>query len=73
MGRPHLVSHRTRARLLLSVPETFPTPLRNRYILLTVLQSLYAYFVEGDVVFVGRRKTLDKRVCLTDNNRSSYF
>lgn len=34
-----------------------------RYILLTVLQTLYAYFVEGDIVFVGKRKTLDKRVC----------
>lgn len=32
------------------------------YIVLTVLQSLYAYFVEGDVVFVGKRKTLDKRI-----------
>ena len=40
-------------------------PLRNRYIVLTVLQSLYAYFVEGDIVFVGKRKTLDKRVRVT--------
>ncbi|KAI0346629.1 hypothetical protein BDW22DRAFT_1481640 [Trametopsis cervina] len=34
------------------------------YILLTVIQTLYSYFVEGDVVFVGRRKTLDKRTVL---------
>lgn len=34
----------------------------NRYITLTVLQTLYAYFVEGDTVFVGKRKTFDKRV-----------
>ncbi|KAI0090423.1 microsomal signal peptidase 25 kDa subunit-domain-containing protein [Irpex rosettiformis] len=32
------------------------------YILLTVLQTLYSYFVEGNVVFVGKRKTLDKRI-----------
>ncbi|EKM57556.1 uncharacterized protein PHACADRAFT_206455 [Phanerochaete carnosa HHB-10118-sp] len=32
------------------------------YILLTVLQALYAYFIEGDIVFVGKRKTLDKRI-----------
>ncbi|OCH89328.1 hypothetical protein OBBRIDRAFT_756696 [Obba rivulosa] len=32
------------------------------YILLTVAQALYAYFVEGDVVFVGKRKTFDKRI-----------
>ncbi|GJE85234.1 microsomal signal peptidase 25 kDa subunit-domain-containing protein [Phanerochaete sordida] len=32
------------------------------YILLTSLQALYAYFVEGDIVFVGKRKTLDKRI-----------
>lgn len=35
----------------------------TRYILLTIVQALYAYFIEGDVVFVGKRKTLDKRVC----------
>lgn len=39
--------------------DLWPAP---RYILLTVLQTLYAYFVEGDIVFVGKRKTLDKRV-----------
>lgn len=33
-----------------------------RYILLTVVQALYSYFIEGDIVFVGKRKTLDKRV-----------
>ena len=35
---------------------------RDRYVILTLAQTLYAYFVEGDIVFVGRRKTLDKRV-----------
>lgn len=33
-----------------------------RYILLTITQTLYAYVVERDIVFVGKRKTLDKRV-----------
>ncbi|THG94321.1 hypothetical protein EW026_g7131 [Hermanssonia centrifuga] len=32
------------------------------YIILTVLQALYSYFIEGDIVFVGKRKTLDKRI-----------
>ncbi|KAI0312852.1 microsomal signal peptidase 25 kDa subunit-domain-containing protein [Amylostereum chailletii] len=32
------------------------------YLLLTTLQTLYAYFIEGDVVFVGKRKTFDKRI-----------
>uniref|UniRef100_A0A4Y9XQP7 Signal peptidase complex subunit 2 n=1 Tax=Dentipellis fragilis TaxID=205917 RepID=A0A4Y9XQP7_9AGAM len=32
------------------------------YIALTALQTLYAYFVEGDIVFVGKRKTFDKRI-----------
>ncbi|KAF9010097.1 microsomal signal peptidase 25 kDa subunit-domain-containing protein [Cyathus striatus] len=32
------------------------------YILLTFLQTLYAYFIEGEVVFVGKRKTFSKRV-----------
>ncbi|KAI0792293.1 microsomal signal peptidase 25 kDa subunit-domain-containing protein [Abortiporus biennis] len=32
------------------------------YITLTVLQTLYAYFIEGDIVFVGKRKTFDKRI-----------
>ncbi|KAI0763508.1 microsomal signal peptidase 25 kDa subunit-domain-containing protein [Trametes elegans] len=32
------------------------------YIILTVAQTLYAYFVEGDIVFVGKRKTFDKRI-----------
>ena len=35
-----------------------------RYVILTLLQTLYAYFVEGDIVFVGKRKTFDKRVRL---------
>lgn len=32
------------------------------YILLTTIQTLYAFFVEGNVVFVGKRKTFDKRI-----------
>ncbi|KAI0754310.1 microsomal signal peptidase 25 kDa subunit-domain-containing protein [Daedaleopsis nitida] len=32
------------------------------YVLLTLMQTLYAYFVEGDIVFVGKRKTFDKRI-----------
>ena len=33
-----------------------------RYIVLTLSQALYAYFIEGDTIFVGKRKTFDKRV-----------
>ncbi|KAF5310555.1 hypothetical protein D9619_007862 [Psilocybe cf. subviscida] len=32
------------------------------YILLTVVQTLYAYFVEGNTVFEGKRKSLSKRI-----------
>lgn len=32
------------------------------YFLLTSLQTLYAYFVEGNVVFVGKRKSFSKRI-----------
>ncbi|KAJ6584580.1 microsomal signal peptidase 25 kDa subunit-domain-containing protein [Mycena capillaripes] len=32
------------------------------YTLLTIAQTLYAYFVEGDIVFVGKRKTFSKRI-----------
>jgi len=32
------------------------------YILLTTVQTLYAYFIEGEVVFVGKRKTFSKRI-----------
>jgi len=32
------------------------------YILITALQTLYAYFVEGDIVYVGKRKTFSKRI-----------
>jgi len=32
------------------------------YILLTVVQTLYSYFFEGNTVFVGKRKTLSKRI-----------
>lgn len=30
--------------------------------MLTTIQTLYAYFIEGDTVFMGRRKTFSKRV-----------
>jgi hypothetical protein len=36
--------------------------LHLRYIVLTLTQALYAYFVEGDTIFVGKRKIFDKRV-----------
>ncbi|KAF8609603.1 hypothetical protein BDV93DRAFT_602252 [Ceratobasidium sp. AG-I] len=32
------------------------------YMLLTSVQTLYSYFVEGDTVFVGKRKTVNKRI-----------
>ncbi|KAJ2914558.1 hypothetical protein MD484_g5860, partial [Candolleomyces efflorescens] len=32
------------------------------YILLTVISTLYAYFIEGDTIFVGKRKTFSKRI-----------
>ncbi|KAG6916039.1 hypothetical protein DXG01_008663 [Tephrocybe rancida] len=32
------------------------------YMALTAIQSLYAYFIEGSIVFVGRRKTFSKRI-----------
>jgi signal peptidase complex subunit 2 len=32
------------------------------YFLLTAVQTLYAYFIEGDIVFVGKRKTFSKRI-----------
>ncbi|CAE7211901.1 unnamed protein product [Rhizoctonia solani] len=32
------------------------------YMLLTGTQTLYAYFVERDTVFVGKRKTVNKRI-----------
>ncbi|EAU89321.2 hypothetical protein CC1G_03586 [Coprinopsis cinerea okayama7 len=34
----------------------------GRYILLTTLSTLYAYFIEGDTIFVGKRKTFSKRI-----------
>ena len=34
----------------------------SRYFLLTAIQTLYAYFIEGDIIFVGKRKTFSKRV-----------
>ena len=36
--------------------------LHLRYIVLSLSQALYAYFIEGDTIFVGKRKTFDKRV-----------
>ncbi|KAF8069131.1 microsomal signal peptidase 25 kDa subunit-domain-containing protein [Lyophyllum atratum] len=32
------------------------------YIALTAIQTLYAYFIEGEIVFVGKRKTFSKRI-----------
>lgn len=32
------------------------------YIILTTLSTLYSYFVEGDTIFVGKRKTFSKRI-----------
>ncbi|KAE9396699.1 hypothetical protein BT96DRAFT_921962 [Gymnopus androsaceus JB14] len=32
------------------------------YIFLTLVQSLYAYLVEGDIVYVGKRKTFSRRI-----------
>jgi len=32
------------------------------YIFLTVVQTLYAYFVEGHTIFVGKRKSFSKRI-----------
>ncbi|KAJ7163082.1 microsomal signal peptidase 25 kDa subunit-domain-containing protein [Mycena filopes] len=32
------------------------------YFLLTFTQTLYSYFIEGDIVFVGKRKTFSKRI-----------
>ena len=34
----------------------------SRYVILSILQTLYAYFIERDIVFLGKRKTFDKRV-----------
>ncbi|KAJ2993701.1 hypothetical protein NUW54_g7675 [Trametes sanguinea] len=34
------------------------------YVILTIAQTLYSYFIEGDIVFVGKRKTFDKRVSI---------
>jgi len=32
------------------------------YVVLTTVQTLYAYFVEGSTVFIGKRKTFSKRI-----------
>jgi len=42
------------------------------YFALTTAQTLYAYFVEGSTVFVGKRKTLDKRIVTERITISSY-
>jgi signal peptidase complex subunit 2 len=34
----------------------------QRYIVLTGAQSLYTYFIEGETIFIGKRKTYAKRV-----------
>lgn len=44
-------------RIVLSLTHVF-----SSYVVLTSLQALYAYFIEGDIVFVGRRKTFSKRI-----------
>jgi len=32
------------------------------YVILSIVQTLYAYFIERDIVFLGKRKTFDKRI-----------
>ncbi|KAJ4474811.1 microsomal signal peptidase 25 kDa subunit-domain-containing protein [Lentinula lateritia] len=32
------------------------------YFFLTLVQSLYAYFIEGEIVYVGKRKTFSRRI-----------
>lgn len=44
------------------LPELKQNLLHHSYLILTSLQTLYSYFVEGDTIFVGRRKTFAKRV-----------
>ena len=34
----------------------------NRYCILTAIQTAYSFFIERDIVYVGRRKTLTKRI-----------
>ncbi|KAI9567448.1 microsomal signal peptidase 25 kDa subunit-domain-containing protein [Boletus coccyginus] len=45
-----------------SKPAVWAGFIMHVYVILTSLQALYAYFVEGDIVFVGRRKTFSKRI-----------
>ena len=40
---------------------------------LTTLQTLYAYFVEGSTIFVGKRKSFSKRVSRRLNLRESFM
>jgi signal peptidase complex subunit 2 len=32
------------------------------YIILTAIQTLYAFFIEGNIIFVGKRKSFSKRI-----------
>lgn len=52
----HVFRQRTRVVLVSDIL------LFSSYVILTSLQTLYAYFVEGNIVFVGRRKTFSKRI-----------
>ena len=45
-----------------SVAHQFDPPCVNRYLLLSGVQTLYAYFVEGETIYMGKRKTLSKRI-----------
>lgn len=36
--------------------------LGGRYFVLTLLQTAYAYWVEGKTIFIGKRRTLANRV-----------
>ncbi|KAL0572821.1 oxygen-dependent protoporphyrinogen oxidase [Marasmius crinis-equi] len=42
------------------------------YIILTTIQTLYAYFVEGDTVYSGKRKTFSRRIVSERINLSSH-
>lgn len=48
--------------LCLSSIFSFLRHVTSRYVLLTSISTLYTYFVEKDTVYVGRRKTLAKRI-----------
>lgn len=42
------------------------------YMVLTALSTLYAYFIEGETVFVGKRKTFSKRIITERISLSSH-